>query len=190
MSIEAAFTQFPTLTTERLSLRQIQPGDIEALFAIMSDAEVMQYYGRPPLQSIEEARLVFAKIQQRYKQRTGLRWGITLRGEDRLIGSCTANRFDPDNNHAEVGYELDRAFWGQGIMTEAMSAVLTYCFTELDLHRVEANIDIVNERSKSLLLKLGFSYEGRLRERFFSRGRFEDEYYFGLLKNEWHPNQA
>ena len=43
MSIEAAFTQFPALTTERLSLRQIQPADIEALFAIMSDEEVMQY---------------------------------------------------------------------------------------------------------------------------------------------------
>ena len=70
-------------------------------------------------------------------------------------------------------------------MFEAMSAILTYGFTELGLHRVEAIIDLANEPSKSLLLKLGFSYEGKLRQRYSFRGRFEDEYYFGLLRDEW-----
>lgn len=69
-------------------------------------------------------------------------------------------------------------------MTEAMSAILTYGFAELGLHRVETIIDSVNERSKSLLLKLGFTYEGNLRQRYSFRGRFEDEHYFGLLKDE------
>ena len=73
-------------------------------------------------------------------------------------------------------------------MTEAMSSVLTYGFAELGLHRVEAIIDIANERSKGLLLKLGFTYEGNLRQRYFFRDHFEDEHYFGLLKDEWrHP---
>ena len=63
---------------------------------------------------------------------------------------------------------------------------LTYGFNELELHRVEAIIDIANERSKGLLLKLGFTYEGNLRQRSFFRGHFEDEHYFGLLKGEWH----
>jgi len=54
------------------------------------------------------------------------------------------------------------------------------------LHRVEAIIDIVNERSKGLLLKPGFTYEGNLRQRYPFHDRFEDEHYFGLLKGEWH----
>ena len=70
-------------------------------------------------------------------------------------------------------------------MTEAMSAILTYGFTDLGLHRIEADIDPRNTRSRSLLLKLGFTYEGNLRQRYFFRGQFEDEYYFGLLKDEW-----
>jgi ribosomal-protein-alanine N-acetyltransferase len=70
-------------------------------------------------------------------------------------------------------------------MTEAMSAILTFGFSELGLHRVEAVIDIENDRSKNLLLKLGFSYEGNLRQRYFLRGEFLDEYYYGLLKDEW-----
>jgi [ribosomal protein S5]-alanine N-acetyltransferase len=71
-------------------------------------------------------------------------------------------------------------------MTEAVSAILTYGFDCLGLHRMEAIIDIANERSKGLLLKLGFSYEGNLRQRYFFRDQFEDEHYFGPLRNEWH----
>src|SRR5216684_718860 len=125
MTIDAAFTGFPSLTTNRLFLRQIQPTDTEDLFATFSDEEAMQFY------------------------------------------------------------EHERAFWGRGVMTEAMSAILTYGFDFLGLHRVEAIIDIANERSKGLLLKLGFTYEGNLRQRYFFRDRFEDEHYFGLLKDEW-----
>jgi len=54
------------------------------------------------------------------------------------------------------------------------------------LHRIEAVTDDINERSKGLLRKLGFTHEGTLRLRFYFRGRFWDEHYFGLLKDEWH----
>ena len=70
-------------------------------------------------------------------------------------------------------------------MVNGSLSVLIYGFTELELHRAEAVIDIANERSKGLLLKLGFTYEGNLRQRYSFRGRFEDEYYFGLLRDEW-----
>ncbi len=63
---------------------------------------------------------------------------------------------------------------------------MTYGFDLLGLHRVEAIIDMANERSKGLLLKLGFTYEGNLRQRYSFRDHFEDEHYFGLLRDEWH----
>ncbi len=186
MTIDTAFTRFPSLTTDRLLLRQIRPGDAEALFAILSDQQVTEFYGHEPHQSLADTQELIRQIQAHYARREALRWGITLQGEDRLIGSCSLHHFDQGFHRAETGYELDRAFWGKGIMTEALSAILTYGFTELGLHRVEALIDIVNERSKGLLLKLGFTYEGNLRQRYSFRDRFEDEHYFGLLKDEWH----
>jgi ribosomal-protein-alanine N-acetyltransferase len=70
-------------------------------------------------------------------------------------------------------------------MAEALSAILTYGFSEMALHRIEAVIDDANTRSKSLLLKLGFHYEGNLRQRFLSHHGFEDQYYYGLLRDEW-----
>lgn len=185
MTIDVAFTHFPTLTTNRLLLRQFQPDDAESLFAILSDSQVTEFYGHEPHQSLDDTRELIRQIQVRYERSEALRWGITLRGVDRLIGSCSFHHFDPDFHRAETGYELHRAYWGKGIMTEAMSVILTYGFTELELHRVEAIIDIVNDRSKSLLDKLGFTYEGNLRQRYYFQGRFEDEHYFGLLKDEW-----
>jgi [ribosomal protein S5]-alanine N-acetyltransferase len=188
MSIDTAFTRFPSLTTNRLQLRQIQSSDADALFAILSDPQVTQFYGHEPHQSIDETKALIAQIQFRYLKRDGLRWGITLHGEEKLLGSCGFHRFGPDFHRVETGYELDRSFWGKGIMTEAMTAILTYGFTDLNLHRIEAIIDIANDRSKALLLKLGFTYEGNLRQRYSFRNGFDDEHYFGLLKDEWHPS--
>jgi ribosomal-protein-alanine N-acetyltransferase len=186
MSIDSAFTQFPSLTTHRLLLRQIRPDDVEALFAIFSDLEVTKFYGHEPLLSLDETQESITQAQARYAHRENIRWGITLKGEDRLIGSCGLHHFDEGFHRAEIGYGLHRAFWGQGIMSEAVSSVLTYGFTELSLHRIEAIIDIENERSKGVLLKLGFTYEGNLRQRYPFRDRFDDEHYFGLLNSEWH----
>jgi len=186
MTVDDAFTYFPTLTTNRLRLWQIVPGDAESLFAIRSDYETMKFFGREPHETLDETKDVIRQTEERYTRKEALRWGITLRGEDRLIGSCSLFHLDEGFHRAETGYELNRAFWGKGIMTEAMSAILTFGFSELGLHRIEANIDIANERSKNLLLKLGFTYEGNLRQRFLFRGKFEDEHYFGLLNHEWH----
>ena len=186
MTIDTAFTHFPSLNTDRLHLRQIQPGDAEALFAILSDEEAMQFYGHEPHRSLDDSHELIRQIQANYANLVAFRWGITLHGEDRLIGSCSFHQFDAGFLRAAAGYELNRTYWGKGIMTEAMSAILNYGFTELRLHRIEAIIDIANERSKSLLLKLGFMYEGNLRQRYPFRDRFEDEHYFGLLRDEWH----
>jgi ribosomal-protein-alanine N-acetyltransferase len=185
MTIDAAFTRFPVLTTERLHLRQIQPQDAEALFAILSDEEAMRYYGHEPQRSLDETHALIQQIQERYERREAIRWGLTFKGEDRLIGTCSFHDFGPGCHRAATGYDLNRAYWRRGIMTEAMSAILTYGFSELGLHRVEAIIDIANEASRNLLLKLGFTYEGNLRQRYVMGDRFEDEYYFGLLRDEW-----
>ena len=180
-----AFTNFPTLTTNRLQLRQLRSTDAEALFALRSDHKVMEFFGQEPHQSIEETHKLIQRLQAHYNQHEALFWCITRKGEDTVIGSCTLFSFNLDFHYAETGYELSPAYWQQGITTEAMSAVLTYGFNELDLHRIEADVAPDNIRSKNLLLKLGFTYEGNLRQRYFFRGQFEDEYYYGLLKDEW-----
>lgn len=186
MTIDAAFSHFPALATQRLRLREVEPRDAEDLYAILSDEETMRYYGQV-YQSLAETQAYVALRQDDYAQRRAIRWGITLKDDDRIIGSCGLRQFDAGYHRAETGYILARAFWGQGLMAEAVSAILEYGFSDLELHRIEAIIDMANERSRNLLLKLGFHYEGNLRQRYALRGGFEDEHYFGLLRDEWPP---
>jgi len=131
MTIDAAFTHFPSLTTERLHLRQIQQSDAEAFFVIKSDREVMDFYGDEIHQSLEETHALIQQFQDSYERREAILWGITLKGEDTVIGSCTLFSFNFDFHYAETGYELNPTYWRQGITREAMAAILTYGFTEL-----------------------------------------------------------
>lgn len=190
MNLDKIFSSFPLLTSERLRLRQIQPEDAEDLFATFGDEEVMEFYGHPVHKNVDDSRELIRQQQQWYAQREGIRWGITLKGTEKVIGSCGLYFFDRESRHAETGYELNRAYWRQGIVSEALSVMLTYAFNELDLNRIEAIVDAENVRSAGLLRKLGFTHEGTLRKRFYFRERYWDEHYFGLLKSEWsatHP---
>lgn len=189
MTIDAAFTSFPTFTTNRLHLRQLRPTDAEALFALKSDPRVTEPYGREPQQSIEESHTLMQRLQDLYERHEALFWAITLKGEDSVIGSCTLFQFDSDFLCAETGYELHPDYWHRGIVAEAMSSLLAFGFTELGLHRIEANIGANNTPSRNVVLKLGFTFEGSLRQRYFFRGTFEDQLCFGLLRDEWLESQ-
>jgi len=185
MSIEMAFANFPILTTERFTLRQLRVTDADALSAIFSDQETMEFDGHPPHASLDDTHGFIQEMLDRYAKRQSFRWGITRPDENSVIGTCSFHYFGPGYHRVETGYDLNRAFWGQGIMTEAMGAVLDFGFHDLALHRIEAVIDDANVRSKKLLLKLGFQYEGNLRQRYQMGDQFADEYYYGLLKEEW-----
>ena len=187
MTIDELFERFPRIETPRLMLRKIEPRDAEALFATFSDEETMEYYGDLPHRTTEDSRELIRRQQEWYARHEGIRWGITRKGDatDEVIGSCGLFKFDDGGHCAETGYELRRAYWRQGIMTEALTGMLSFAFSTLHLHRVEAVTDDANERSQGLLLKLGFTHEGTLRQRFFFREHFWDEQYFGLLNDAW-----
>jgi ribosomal-protein-alanine N-acetyltransferase len=108
-------------------------------------------------------------------------WALTLGKDDTVIGECCLWNFGQGHRCAEIGYELRSSHWRQGLMTEALSAVLAYGFDEMGLHRIEATPLASNAASRGLLLQLGFRHEGTLRQRIPFRGRFEDQLYYGLM---------
>ncbi len=98
---------------------------------------------------------------------------------------CTLFDINTICRRAEIGYALGSGVWGKGYMNEALTALLGYGFTELDLNRVEADIDPRNEASAKTLERLGFTREGLLRERWIVDGEVSDTAYYGLLRREW-----
>ena len=160
-------------------------GDVDALYRIFSHPEVMRYWGAPPLADREAAAGLLAEIQENFRRRSSMKWGIAESETDRVIGTVTLFNLNLDNRRAEIGYGLDRDFWRQGYMNEALQAVLSFAFNVLKLHRLEADVDPRNVGSIRSLEKLGFQREGYLRERWHVNGEIQDAYFYGLLQPEW-----
>ena len=118
-------------------------------------------------------------------RRVSMYWVFALKDEDRVIGSCCLWNFDRESNRAEIGYELHRDFWKKGFMSEGIPPVLSYGFGDVRLHRIEACPVADNVASTTLLLRLGFKLEGNTRQRVLFRGRYYDQLWYGLLKEEW-----
>lgn len=177
--------RLPTLEAPRVVLRWMEERDVEALFGIFSDPEVMRYWSSPPMEDLEDAQNLLNEVRTKFRRKTYYQWGVARREDDRVIGTCTLFHLDLDNRRAEIGYALGREHWGKGYMAEALGALLTLAFLQLGLHRLEADVDPANAGSIKTLERLGFQKEGYLRERWLVNGRVMDTLLYGLLRREW-----
>jgi len=179
--------RFPVLKTKRLVLRQVTIKDAPWYFEHFNTKEIVEGQDHGGPRDLSEARaelkLYFVDV---FRLKRGIRWGMTVKGCDKLIGSVGFYKWiQPERYQAEMGYDLNPAFWGEGIMTEALSAIIQYGFDQMGLHRIEVLISHQNKRSQTLIRRLGFEREGVLRDHYFVEGRFSDDVIFSLLKEEW-----
>lgn len=179
--LQVAFTPFPVLRTGRLLLRRIEPEDAEAMLFLRSNPTIMQYLDREPAQTIGEAAFFIRMITEAQERNEGINWGISLADDPRLIGTIGFWRLMKEHYRAEIGYLLHPDFWGQGLVSEAMTAVMNYGFDVMKLHSVEANVNPDNKASVRILQKAGFVQEAYFRENYYFRGRFLDSLIFSKL---------
>jgi ribosomal-protein-alanine N-acetyltransferase len=179
---------FPTLETERLTLREMTSKDTEFYFHHFNIDKIADGCCFPGPSNLEIPRkeLELYCINP-FRENRGVRWGIIRKRDDKLIGTCGIYDWDKTSHRAEIGYDLDPAYWGQGIMTEALRAILRYGFEKIQLNRIQAIIDSKNAKSMRLVRRLEFKREGVLRQRSYFRGEFRDDIVFSLLRNEWTP---
>lgn len=175
---------FPILKTERLNLVEIQQKHLKDLFLLFGDDKVTKYYNIKTFQEPEDGQIYLDWFQKRFKEQAGIRWGIQLKGEERIIGTIGYNNF-AENHRADLGYDLQSAYWNKGYMTEAAKAVIGFGFINLYINRIEADVMIGNIQSENLLSKLDFKNEGRLRDWMYWDNRHFDMTMFSLLKREW-----
>lgn len=171
----------PTLTTSRLVLREIRMSDAPALFAMRSDPEVMHFVHRPRAVTIDDAIAFIQRVQEGQRTNTGAQWAITLLGDDRCIGVVGTWRIDLEHHRGELGYTLAREHWGQGIMSEAIAAVMEHAFRVFKLHSVEAWTEAGNVGSVRALEKNGFMREAYFKENVRWNGTFRDTVVYGRL---------
>jgi len=181
-------SDFPTLETPRLLLRETVAADAPALFAIHGDATNMRWYGADPMIDVRQAqKLIELFAGWRQMPNPGVRWGIQSRASGQLIGTCGLFKWNRGWRTCTVGYELTHSARSAGLMSEALSAALTWGFEHMKLNRIEAQIHPDNTASLKLARRLGFVQEGRAREAGYWQGEHHDLLQFSLLRKDWPP---
>jgi ribosomal-protein-alanine N-acetyltransferase len=139
------------------------------------------------MKSPDEAIKRIAGLADEFQAQEGVRWAITDRATGQYLGNAGFWRLVKPHFRAEIGYVLTPERWGQGVMPEALGAILQFGFETIGLHTVEANIDPDNTSSRRVLEKLGFIREGYLRESYYEpeQARFTDTALYSLLASDW-----
>ena len=179
------FRDPPVIETPRLTLRRMLKRDSGDMYEYARDPEVSEYLLWQPHESENYTRRYLSYLQSRYRAGDFYDWAVVWREEDRMIGTCGFTKIVIDSNSAEVGYVLNREFWGRGIAPEAVRAVFRFAFDELRLHRVEAHYMLGNERSRRVMEKVGMKYEGAFRDSIYVKGRYVTVGVCSILENEY-----
>ena len=130
----------------------------------MGDEEVTEFYDDEVFRDTSQASKQIDAWGAGFKARRSVRWGISQRETGEVIGTCGYYGSHSWHKRAGVGYDLARPFWRQGIMTEALGAIVEFGFKSIGLNRIEAVVMLENERSVKLLEGMGFQQEGVLME--------------------------
>lgn len=177
-------TEFPIIETKRLILREVTTDDANDMLTYLSDENVVKPMGLEPFQTVEDVWDEISWYKSIYEEGTGIRWGITLKDSGKVIGSCGFLNKLTKHYRTEIGYELSKDYWGIGVASEALKAVVKYGYDHLQLERIEALIEPTNIPSQRLVEKQGFIREGLLRHYEYTRGKFDDLYMYSILKGD------
>ncbi|MBC1558757.1 GNAT family N-acetyltransferase [Listeria booriae] len=149
--------KFPTLYTERLTLRETTNDDCDSIFALRSNESVAAFQERPLQGNMEEALAFIEKINAGVANNDWIFWALTLKETDELIGTVCLWNYSENLTRADLGYELMPHSQGQGYMQEALESVLTYGFNQLPLNRIDAVTHKDNIASINLLKNFNFT---------------------------------
>ncbi|HEX8563438.1 MAG TPA: GNAT family N-acetyltransferase [Flavobacterium sp.] len=178
------FDPFPELRTGRLYLRRLHLDDVNQMFAMRSDPEVMKYVPRPLAKTRQDAIDHITVINSRIDSNEGINWAICKNDDPRMIGIIGHYRISPEHYRAEIGYMLLPEFHGNGYVSEAIAVVVEYGFEQMKLHSIEAIIAPENIASARVLEKNNFIKEAHLRENEYYEGRFLDTVIYSLLESD------
>jgi len=162
-----------TLVTKRLTLRAATQDDLMDLYAVFSDPRAMRYWSTPPHESPEQTQ---KRLDRLIPSGHDLLTYFVIEMDGRVIGTAGMHKTD------EVGFLLHPDYWRQGIVSEAMNAIIPYLFEVTDHAQLTADADPRNDASVGILKSLGFQETHRAEKTFCINGEWSDSVYFALQR--------
>lgn len=173
----------PVLQIGDYELRGIEPDDTDALYHFMSDKKVTEFTSLHA-DTKKQVESWITLMLNRFKRQSAIYW-VIADSHNKAVGRCHFSEINAEHSRGEIGYYLSREYWGEGIATNALRAVVKYGFGHLELNRIEATTFTQNYPSARVLEKVGFGKEGTRHQYTFQKGRYYDVDLFALLQVEW-----
>ena len=179
------FSHMPELETERLLLRAMRVSDAPDMYEYAKNPDVTRYLLWRPHTDVGYTRAYLEYLGGRYRVGGCYEWAVVHNEERRMIGTCGFARIDTAHNCAELGYVLNPAYHGKGLMHEAALRVLQFGFNVLGLHRIEARFMLGNDASRHVMEKLRMQFEGVRRQSMLIKGSYCDIGTYAILAQEF-----
>jgi [ribosomal protein S5]-alanine N-acetyltransferase len=178
------------LETERLILRRFTMEDLEQMFNnCWSDFEVWKWTSYKPMKSVHDvihvAEMFTDEWLGAYERPNRYSWAIELKSSGEIIGRFFGMHPDDTISQVELAYELGQNWWNQGLMTEAVKAVIDFFFKEVGLNRIYANHASENPASGKVMQKCGMTYEGTMRQACKCNNGLFDKVNYAILADEY-----
>lgn len=174
------------IETEHLILRRFIMEDLAAMHdGWACREECAEYFPWNAAADMEDTRKRLQTWISMYAREDYYQWAITDRECHKTIGVINLHDVDADYNSAETSYILNSDYWGRGIMTEALHAVIRYGFLELHLNRIYADCFEGNAASAKVMQKCGMRCEGTARQKYNKNGDYINAMQYAILAEEF-----
>lgn len=185
MKLQDYIQNKPILDTERLLLRPLQYDDIDDLKEWLGDKSLYQYWGKRPGKSDLNPELLFQKKERPTKS---FHWGIVYKKDNKVIGEMWVYLIGNDRM-AKVAFRLSPIYQGNGLMAEALTEVVIFCFEKTELQRLWADVHVLNIASYKTLEKAGFKREGHIRDGKMVN-TYCDYYLYGMTRTDYYETKG
>lgn len=179
---------FPTidlLIAPRVVVRPVADSDLPDLFEVNGDDEVTKFLPYATWSSLVDGAAWLRRMQALGQAGSAQQLVVERKSDGKVLGGVLLFKHDPASARLELGYVLGRSHWRQGFAREALARVCDHLFRTAGIRRIEAEVDPDNAGSCAVLESLGFTLEGRLRQRWVVKGRTSDSNLYGCLDQEW-----
>ena len=174
------------LQTKRLILRRFVESDAEAMIQNWaSSAENLTYVTWNPHPDVEVTRNSIRNWVASYANSNYYKWAICLKEKpEQVIGDISIVEMDENDSCCEIGYILGKNYWDCGMMTEALKAVLDFCFIQAGFQKVRARYVSLNPASGRVMEKAGMSYLKTITNGVERKGYLADLIYYQISKKD------
>ncbi len=175
-----------SISTERLLLRKFRIEDAPQMFTNWaSDKEVSNFMRWSKHKTIEETKKSINRRVESYIDNSYYVWAIILKQTEEAIGSIGLFIESEEDLCGKVAYCIGKNYWGQGIATESLKAILEFAFNEVGFNRIEAYCSVNNVGSGQVMKKAGMTFEGIAKQKYKSAFGFEDSNMYGIVKDDY-----